>query len=144
MTPIHVVRWPAQYEGGDCDHVICLLIIDTNHMCEMNAVGRARRSALIRSMILRNQNFKPPKSHQIFSKARLVQGDLFRSNQLKSCEFCFQRDRLHCLLLCDGCDRAFHLFCLVPPLAVVPDADWFCPLCLLPGLKTCRLIKKRF
>ena len=33
------------------------------------------------------------------------------------------------LLLCDGCDDAYHTYCLVPPLAHIPDDEWFCPLC---------------
>ena len=40
------------------------------------------------------------------------------------------------LLLCDGTDKAvgpcsktYHQACLQPPLAAVPDGDWFCPDC---------------
>ncbi|GER34291.1 PHD finger family protein [Striga asiatica] len=33
------------------------------------------------------------------------------------------------LLLCDKCDRGFHLFCLRPPLSAVPKGRWFCPSC---------------
>ncbi|XP_071716889.1 histone-lysine N-methyltransferase ATXR6-like [Rutidosis leptorrhynchoides] len=33
------------------------------------------------------------------------------------------------LLLCDRCDRGFHLFCLTPILASVPIGSWFCPSC---------------
>jgi len=33
------------------------------------------------------------------------------------------------LLLCDRCDASYHLGCLSPPLADVPEGDWFCPKC---------------
>ncbi|MCJ1297138.1 Phosphatidylinositol 4-kinase alpha [Xylographa carneopallida] len=33
------------------------------------------------------------------------------------------------LLLCDGCDEAFHTYCLDPALVDVPDGDWLCDLC---------------
>ena len=35
------------------------------------------------------------------------------------------------MLLCDGpgCDVAFHLGCLSPPLDKVPEDDWLCPAC---------------
>lgn len=33
------------------------------------------------------------------------------------------------LLLCDGCDAAWHIKCLSPQLPAVPDGDWFCPAC---------------
>ncbi|KAM7467658.1 hypothetical protein LguiB_015220 [Lonicera macranthoides] len=33
------------------------------------------------------------------------------------------------LLLCDQCDRGFHLFCLRPIISSVPIGSWFCPSC---------------
>ena len=35
------------------------------------------------------------------------------------------------LLLCDNtrCTRAYHIYCLTPPLAAVPSGDWLCPVC---------------
>ena len=50
------------------------------------------------------------------------------------------------LLLCDGegCDRAYHTRCLVPPLDAIPDGDWLCPACVAPpppedGARSCPL-----
>ncbi|XP_065070838.1 PHD finger protein 21A-like [Rhopilema esculentum] len=34
------------------------------------------------------------------------------------------------LLMCDTCDRVYHLSCLDPPLSKVPPGTWFCPKCL--------------
>ena len=31
------------------------------------------------------------------------------------------------LLVCDGCEAAFHLACLRPQLDHVPDGEWYCP-----------------
>lgn len=33
------------------------------------------------------------------------------------------------LILCDECNKAFHLFCLRPALYAVPDGEWQCPAC---------------
>lgn len=33
------------------------------------------------------------------------------------------------MLLCDGCDHAFHMQCLRPAVRAVPPGDWFCPAC---------------
>jgi hypothetical protein len=33
------------------------------------------------------------------------------------------------LLICDGCEKVYHLYCLTPPLAKVPRGKWFCPDC---------------
>ena len=46
-----------------------------------------------------------------------------------NCRVCHRNDQDDVLLLCDGCDAAFHTHCLDPPLARVPDGDWLCPSC---------------
>ena len=33
------------------------------------------------------------------------------------------------MLLCDGCDACYHMTCLMPPIMVIPEGDWFCPTC---------------
>ncbi|KAH9260803.1 hypothetical protein BASA81_001270 [Batrachochytrium salamandrivorans] len=33
------------------------------------------------------------------------------------------------MLMCDLCDRGYHMQCLKPPLLAVPPGDWFCPVC---------------
>jgi len=39
------------------------------------------------------------------------------------------------MLICDGCFQGFHLYCLLPPLAAVPEGDtWLCSNCLAQGL----------
>ncbi|GFR43615.1 hypothetical protein Agub_g4714, partial [Astrephomene gubernaculifera] len=45
------------------------------------------------------------------------------------CELCSGGHREDQILLCDRCDRGFHLFCLTPPLSAVPEGEWVCPLC---------------
>ena len=33
------------------------------------------------------------------------------------------------MLLCDGCNRGYHLACLNPPLTRIPPGEWLCPQC---------------
>ncbi|KAI9433482.1 RCC1/BLIP-II [Lactarius indigo] len=33
-------------------------------------------------------------------------------------------------LACDKCDKPYHHTCLNPPLAAIPDGEWFCPDCV--------------
>lgn len=33
------------------------------------------------------------------------------------------------ILLCDGCDSAYHQLCTTPPTLLIPDGDWFCERC---------------
>ncbi|GFN77384.1 lysine-specific demethylase 5a [Plakobranchus ocellatus] len=46
------------------------------------------------------------------------------------CHMCGRGDGEEQMLLCDGCDDAFHTYCLVPPLSEVPKGDWRCPSCV--------------
>lgn len=32
-------------------------------------------------------------------------------------------------LLCDACNKGWHMFCLKPKLTQIPQGDWFCPRC---------------
>ncbi|XP_057471060.1 histone-lysine N-methyltransferase ATXR6 [Actinidia eriantha] len=45
------------------------------------------------------------------------------------CELCGSGEYPSELLLCDKCDRGFHLFCLRPILVSVPKGSWFCSYC---------------
>lgn len=45
------------------------------------------------------------------------------------CEICHQSDREDRMLLCDGCDRGYHMECLTPPITTVPIEEWYCPEC---------------
>lgn len=48
-----------------------------------------------------------------------------------SCMKCRLATDEHLLLLCDGCDDAYHTRCLDPPLGSVPpeNENWFCDIC---------------
>ncbi|XP_054839880.1 autoimmune regulator [Eublepharis macularius] len=39
------------------------------------------------------------------------------------------------LICCDGCPKAFHLACLMPPLTEIPSGTWRCESCSLGKLK---------
>ncbi|CAO2821345.1 unnamed protein product [Amaranthus hypochondriacus] len=45
------------------------------------------------------------------------------------CVECGSGDNARHLLLCDGCDHGYHLYCLKPILVAVPKGSWFCPNC---------------
>ena len=34
------------------------------------------------------------------------------------------------VLLCDMCDAEYHTYCLNPPLARIPEGNWYCPSCV--------------
>ncbi|XP_022946968.1 probable Histone-lysine N-methyltransferase ATXR5 isoform X1 [Cucurbita moschata] len=45
------------------------------------------------------------------------------------CEKCRSGDRDDELLLCDKCDKAFHMKCVSPIVVRVPIGSWLCPKC---------------
>jgi len=41
------------------------------------------------------------------------------------------------IILCDRCDRGYHMFCLAPPLESVPKGQWLCPICQSDDSSNC-------
>ena len=33
------------------------------------------------------------------------------------------------ILICDGCEDAYHQACVTPPIETIPEGDWFCEVC---------------
>ncbi|XP_033125936.1 bromodomain adjacent to zinc finger domain protein 1A-like isoform X2 [Anneissia japonica] len=46
------------------------------------------------------------------------------------CRICRRKGNAEQMLLCDGCDRGHHMYCLKPPLKNVPKGDWYCKDCI--------------
>ena len=46
-----------------------------------------------------------------------------------ACKVCGSKDDEDAMLLCDGCDAGYHIYCMDPPMEEVPDGDWFCKDC---------------
>ncbi|XP_054639345.1 bromodomain adjacent to zinc finger domain protein 2A isoform X2 [Dunckerocampus dactyliophorus] len=66
-----------------------------------------------------------------------------RSVTKVTCQVCRKGDNDECLLLCDGCDRGCHMYCLKPKITQVPEGDWFCPTCVAKNESQSSLSKKR-
>ncbi|XP_074641333.1 bromodomain adjacent to zinc finger domain protein 1A-like [Tubulanus polymorphus] len=45
------------------------------------------------------------------------------------CRICRRKGDAEKMLLCDGCDKGHHMYCLKPAMKHVPTGDWFCPAC---------------
>ncbi|XP_024873934.1 bromodomain adjacent to zinc finger domain protein 1A-like isoform X1 [Temnothorax curvispinosus] len=66
-----------------------------------------------------------------------------RSGLNAQCRICRRRRDAENMLLCDGCNRGHHLYCLKPKLNAVPPGDWFCTACRPPEIKPKEKAKKR-
>eukprot|EP00854_Cymbomonas_tetramitiformis_P034572 gene34572-biopygen33566 len=51
-------------------------------------------------------------------------------NKRLACEKCMRTDGEASMLLCDTCNRGYHIWYLEPALEKVPEGDWQCPKCL--------------
>ncbi|KAI4495858.1 hypothetical protein M0802_008264 [Mischocyttarus mexicanus] len=59
------------------------------------------------------------------------------------CRVCRRRRDAENMLLCDGCNKGHHLYCLKPKLSAVPEGDWFCYICKPPEKKPKEKTKRR-
>ncbi|OZJ04735.1 hypothetical protein BZG36_01808 [Bifiguratus adelaidae] len=47
------------------------------------------------------------------------------------CEICQGGQDDELILLCDECNRGYHIYCLTPALSSIPRTDWYCAQCLV-------------
>ncbi|XP_063812221.1 tyrosine-protein kinase BAZ1B [Pseudophryne corroboree] len=72
---------------------------------------------------------------QTFSRVHVLLGMLDAcikwdmSSENARCKVCRKKGEDDKLILCDECNKAFHLFCLRPVLLMIPDREWQCPAC---------------
>ncbi|XP_053313213.1 tyrosine-protein kinase BAZ1B [Spea bombifrons] len=72
---------------------------------------------------------------QTFSRMHVLLGMLDAcvkwdmSSENARCKVCRKKGEDDKLILCDECNKAFHLFCLRPVLLNIPDGEWLCPAC---------------
>ena len=45
------------------------------------------------------------------------------------CTVCMRTTNAEGMLLCDKCDKGWHMGCMRPPMTKIPKGDWLCPEC---------------
>ena len=60
------------------------------------------------------------------------------------CQLCHSGEDEVSLLLCDGCDKGYHMYCFKPAITSLPDGDWYCYECInkATGVKHCLVCGK--
>lgn len=56
---------------------------------------------------------------------------LTQGQEEQMCEICLRGEDGPNMLLCDECNRGYHMYCLQPALTSIPKSQWFCPPCLV-------------
>ena len=64
-----------------------------------------------------------------------VDPSLARPSADLGCEVCRQVQDDGRMMVCDVCGTGWHMYCLQPPLAAVPQGDWICPSCTRQGIE---------
>ncbi|GLJ46448.1 hypothetical protein SUGI_0978950 [Cryptomeria japonica] len=63
------------------------------------------------------------------------QDDLPNFKELRSssrqilCTSCSSSERNDCIIFCNKCQNAYHIYCISPPLEAVPRTSWYCSCC---------------
>lgn len=70
-----------------------------------------------------------------FLASNSVRYDIMNEGMAESEDHCRNCCKMGDLLCCENCPAVYHLHCLKPPLEVVPDGDWLCPVCEVHQLK---------
>lgn len=52
-------------------------------------------------------------------------------NDDEGCVVCNLPNRPTKMIMCDSCDKPFHLSCLSPPMASIPKGEWICSNCIV-------------
>ena len=61
----------------------------------------------------------------------------------KGCVVCRKDVNHDKMLICDECDKEYHMYCLTPKLTKVPEGHWYCPRCTAGKKKKKKLKRGR-
>ncbi|XP_069807471.1 bromodomain adjacent to zinc finger domain protein 1A [Dendropsophus ebraccatus] len=81
---------------------------------------------------------------QIFLHLSTLDRSILWSRSIRNarCKVCRKKGDNESMILCDGCERGHHIYCVRPKLKCIPEGDWFCPECR-PRQRTRRPNRKR-
>ncbi|GAB0088714.1 Bromodomain adjacent to zinc finger domain protein 1A, bromodomain [Sergentomyia squamirostris] len=117
-------------------------IIDTKYLKWPLGVAKEKPKGLSQKIprAARNlENWETALSHamnysQVFLHYNILYDSIMwtESAHHAACQICRRKSDPEEMLLCDECNSGCHMFCLKPPLTVVPKGDWYCVKCKKP------------
>lgn len=106
-------------------------VVDAGSVPETQLVVRAKETKSSKELVVAVQvkaqeKAKPRKKAASKSREAKPKKDKYAKTV---CEDCARGDGEQEMLLCDSCDRGYHMYCLSPILPTVPLGEWLCPKC---------------
>lgn len=141
-APISLNHEGARQESESGEDTVMELEESSNGLLvdelQFNGVEESSTCIICRSVVETGENLK--KCLHDFCPHKSYHVTCLTSNQLKTygpqwyCPSCLCRSCLtDCdddkIVLCDGCDHAYHIYCMQPALTSVPEGKWFCGKC---------------
>lgn len=111
----------------NCDHTFCFTCIEQWSRNVSNCPIDRKNFSYIN--VKETIDCKKTLKRVMVESKTMLDDDEVIDVDLTACEICNNSDREECMLLCDGCNRGYHLYCLSPPLAEVPQGSWYCDNC---------------
>ncbi|KPJ03744.1 PHD and RING finger domain-containing protein 1 [Papilio xuthus] len=126
---ICLLRFKDQEVGTpeNCDHIFCVdCISEWAKNVNTCPVDRITFNSII---VKTHAGGSVIRSDPVKVLPRRSSSDILILEDSTYCEVCSSPDNEETMLLCDGCDRGYHMQCLTPPLTTVPLSQWLCSLC---------------
>lgn len=109
----------------DCAHEFCYWCIKPWLTCEASTCPLCK-TPVTTLLFIRRESIDPRSP----SSPSLSEQDVEEMDAMDDCVVCGKGDDEDQILLCDGCGRGYHTFCLDLPFVTVPEeGDWYCPDC---------------
>lgn len=109
-----------------CDHAFCAPCIEEwSKNVQTCPIDRKEFSHI--AVTTKYENGRSVRKIQVIAQSTVL--DIPDDEDLTHCEVCTNTDREDCMLLCDGCNRGYHMNCLNPPLTEIPQSSWYCDYC---------------
>lgn len=98
---------------------------------DKNAAAKAMHRCKSRLLHWEESLMKSTSYAQVFLHYNILHDAITwsRSAQRVGCLICRRKNEPEQTLLCDSCNKGWHMFCLKPKMTKIPEGDWFCPRC---------------
>ncbi|KAJ7417206.1 hypothetical protein WISP_65989 [Willisornis vidua] len=124
------IFFPRLREGGEGTFVIGAneVYYGSSFLGEASDGGRSYKTVLDR---WRESLLSSTSLSQVFLHLSTLDRSVIWSKSILNarCKVCRKKGDAESMVLCDGCDRGYHTYCIRPKLKVIPEGDWFCPEC---------------